>query len=235
MRVEVCEAIEEIDAGRWNRLVRDNDPFLKHQFLAALERHGCVSKGFGWSPRHLLLWQGDDLLAAAPLYLKWNSYGEFVFDHAWADAYARQGLAYYPKLVGAIPYTPANGQRLLVAPGVEARPLRSRLLQRALELAGELGLSSLHWLFVTAEEAEQMTAEGFGQRLGVQFHWHNQGYREFDDFLSRLTAKRRKNIRRERRLVAQAGLRVRLLHGPQVTEQEWARFAASMPRPSRSA
>jgi len=225
LRIEVCEQIDEIAVLQWNGLVRDNHPFLKHEFLSALECHNCVGPTFGWLPKHLVAWHGEVLVAAMPLYLKHNSYGEFVFDHAWADAYQRHGMSYYPKLVSAIPYTPATGERVMTAAGISLDQILPQFYQRAVELTAELDASSLHLLFVTETESRLMGSLGMMERLGVQFHWRNREYDSFEDFLASLTAKRRKNIRRERRLVREAGLRFRVLSGDEVTAEEWRIFS----------
>lgn len=225
MRIEVCRSIGQIPADQWNALVRDNNPFLLHQFLLALEQHHCVGPTFGWHPLHLAAWEGERLIAAMPLYLKENSYGEFVFDHAWADAYRRHGVSYYPKLVSSIPYAPVTGQRILSADGVPSGEICKALFERAVDLSGEVGASSIHWLFLTEEESVQHRALGLMERIDVQFHWPNRGYADFDGFLAALNSKRRKNIRRERRLVRDAGLEIRLLHGDEVSDAEWALFA----------
>ncbi|MCU7830538.1 MAG: GNAT family N-acetyltransferase [Candidatus Thiodiazotropha sp. (ex Myrtea sp. 'scaly one' KF741663)] len=225
MQAQFHHSIEEIDPNAWNRLVRDENPFLKHEFHAALERNNCVGPQFGWLPRHLTVSQGGRIIGISPLYIKSNSYGEFVFDHTWADAYQRNGLRYYPKLISAIPYTPALGERLLVDPEVDTAAVRYTMVTETLRLARELDLSSMHWLFTTGEEGELLKSAGMMERLGVQFHWDNPGYGDFDDFLSTLTAKRRKNIRRERRKVSEAGITFRVVHGPEVTEAEWRVFS----------
>ena len=225
LRVETIESIDGVSEAEWNGLVPDNNPFLKHQFLAALERHRCVGPEFGWHPRHLIGRDGGRLVAAAPLYLKENSYGEFVFDFAWARAYQQHGLAYYPKLVSAIPYTPATGSRLLTGEGADRSEVARELLDAALLQAERDGASSVHWLFVPEAEQALLAEMGLMSRIDVQFHWCNRGYRDFGHFMDGLTSKRRKNVRRERRRVEEAGLRLRLLHGGEVTEEEWRLFA----------
>lgn len=225
MQARFHNSIDEIDAGAWNRLVHDDNPFLKHEFHAALEHHDCVGRRFGWLPRHLTISQEGRIVGISPLYIKNNSYGEFVFDHSWADAYQRSGLHYYPKIVSAIPYTPAYGERLLVDLNADRVEVQRRIVDETLHLARELELSSMHWLFTTREEGEMLNSVGMMERLGVQFHWENRGYTNFEDFLDTLTAKRRKNIRRERRKVTEAGITFRLLHGPDVQLEEWLIFA----------
>ncbi len=192
MKIEVCSTIDEIPADQWDRLVRDNNPFLRHAFLTALEHNDCVSQTFGWQPMHLAAWEGERLVAAMPLYLKENSYGEFVFDHAWAKAYQHNGLAYYPKLVSSIPYVPATGQRMLLAEDLPAAALAQTLYERAVKLAAEVGASSIHWLFIDEEESLRHRSQGLMIRNDVQFHWRNRGYTDFDAFLAELNAKRRK-------------------------------------------
>jgi predicted N-acyltransferase len=223
MRLERLDSLSEIPAAEWNALVPDQNPFLSYEFLSALERHGCVGEQTGWLPWPVTA-RGDHgrLLGAAPLYLKYNSYGEFVFDWGWAEAYRQQGLSYYPKLVGAIPYTPATGPRLLLAPDQPQPDATARaIVEFVLEESRCYGLSSTHWLFPTLTDLEPMQKQGLLTRLGCQFHWRNRGYRDFQDFLDALTAKRRKNINRERRLVREAGLNLRILSGSDASDAQW--------------
>jgi hypothetical protein len=227
LSLSLHDAIDEIAAADWNRLVDPDTPFLRHEFLAAMERHGCVGTELGWIPRHLALRdQGGVLVAAAPCYLKLNSYGELVFDWAWADAYRRSGLRYYPKLVVASPYTPATGPRILTGDS----PLRPRyaetLIRAATEVAQELGVSSLHWLFPTEEETQWLEQGGLMRRIGCQFHWENRGYGRFDDLLGDFSAPKRKGIKRERRRVAEAGIQFRLLRGGELDDGQWRTFHA---------
>ncbi|MCB1637372.1 MAG: N-acetyltransferase [Thiothrix sp.] len=224
MQIEVLASLDQVDARQWNALVQDNNPFVRHEFLAALEHHGCVGEAFGWLPRHLLVRDQGHLVGAMPLYEKYNTYGEFVFDHAWADAYKRHGLDYFPKLVSAIPYTPAGGQRLLVQPGRE-QTIYPLLLGAALQLTQELEASSFHCLFPLAQEQDFMEQQHLIVRHDCQFHWPNQGYACFEDFLAQLVAKKRKNIRQERRKVQDAGVQVRCLNGYTATAADWERFA----------
>lgn len=224
MRTECLQSIADIPVALWNALVPENDPFLRHEFLVALERHGCVGPGTGWLPCHVLCFDSKSRLeAATPLYLKDNSYGEFVFDWGWAEAYRRHGLAYYPKLVSAIPFTPATGPRLLISPDAN-RSAAETLIKHTLINMEHYRCSSLHWLFPTQQNMEILNEAGFLQRLGCQFHWSNPQYRDFDDFLDTLSSKKRKNIKRERRLVAQAGLTLNTLPGSQVSESQWHSF-----------
>lgn len=223
MKIRIHQQIEEIPADQWNRLVKDNHPFLRHEFLHAMEKHGCVGEKFGWLPRHIAIYAEGSLLAAMPLYEKYNSYGEFVFDHAWADAYQRNGLPYFPKLVSAIPYTPATGQRLLCRKE-DRKVLFPLLLKRALELTEEIGASGFHCLFPLQEEHRFMEQQQLLTRHDCQFHWHNENYQGFDDFLAQLTAKKRKNIRQERRRVVDSGVVLRRLDGHTASETDWHDF-----------
>lgn len=223
MRLERLECLSDLPAAEWNALVPSQHPFLSHEFMSALERHGCVGESVGWQPWHIVCRDDEGrLLGAAPLYLKTHSYGEFVFDGGWAEAYRRQGLPYYPKLVSAIPYTPTTSPRLLLSPH-QPRPQETAqaLVAFTLEEGRRQQLSSIHWLFPTPADLEPLLAQGFLPRLGCQFHWQNRGYRDFQDFLDTLTAKRRKNIRRERRLVREAGLELRTLSGRYLSEAQW--------------
>lgn len=225
MQFQVHPSIREIPAAAWNRLVGNDAPFLHHEFLAAMEQHGAVGERFGWIPQHLALYDGQGaLVAAAPCYLKFNSYGEFVFDWAWADAYQRAGGRYYPKLVMASPYTPATGARVLTRPGLERETLANTIITAGLQLTEKLGLSGAHWLFGTEEELTWQEQAGLMPRLGCQFHWHNQGYESFAHLLSRFSAEKRKKIKRERRRVSDAGVRLHRLRGDEVSEAQWAVF-----------
>lgn len=224
-KLTTYDAIDQIPAAAWNALVGDDLPFMRHEFLAAMERHGCVGERFGWLPRHLALTDEQDrLLAAAPCYLKYNSYGEFVFDWAWADAYQRAGRRYYPKLVIASPYTPATGRRILTGNTPQREKLATTLTKGALQLAKEMGVSGLHWLFTADDETEIMRSVGLMRRLGCQFHWSNAGYDSFDHLLSTFSAEKRKKVKRERRRVTEADIQIRRLRGDQVSEEEWRIF-----------
>ena len=231
MKIATFSSIDGIDATQWNALVRDRYPFLQHGFLSALERHGCVGRRAGWIPRHLGCFDGEALVGAMPLYEKHNSWGEFVFDHAWAEAYRSAGLAYYPKLVNAIPFTPATGQRVLARAGGRGEIVRALLGgARALMQRGQF--SGVHNLFLEADEFELLRTE-YGSdavvRTDCQFHWHNHHdrgpYRDFEAFLGTLKAKKRKNIRQERARVAQAGVSIRRLDGHTADEADWRDFS----------
>jgi len=196
------------------------NPFLSHAFLSALEDSGCASPETGWQPQYLTGWRGADLVAALPLYAKTHSWGEFVFDWAWAEAYQRHGLNYYPKLVSAVPFTPVAGARLLAA----TPELRGELLAAALELARESGASGLHCLFPTEGEAWEWQAQGLLLRRGVQFHWHNPGHADFAAYLATLRHDKRKKIQQERRQVREAGIEFEWLRGDRITAAHWEHF-----------
>ncbi len=224
MEVRIATSMEAVPAAAWNRLCGTENPFLRHEFLAALERHRCISPQTGWQPFHLLLYEDECLLAAAPAYIKGHSWGEFVFDFSWAAAYEQHGLSYYPKLIVGVPYSPVTGKRALWAPEADPRRCLSTLAKAARALLGEHGLSSVHWLFPEAEQADGLRAEGYAIRTGTQFHWTNHAYTDFHAFLGTMSAKKRKNIRQERRKVQEAGVEFRLLHGHEVDAATWAVF-----------
>ncbi len=223
---DICTQIDDVNADEWNCLNVDNDPFLRHEFLSALERHNAVGERFGWLVNHVLVRDHRGVLVGAmPMYEKNNSYGELVFDWAWADAYARQGGRYYPKLVVAIPYTPATGKRFLVAQDVfDQGAVRDRLLEKALSFAKTRGMSSLHLLFTDERDTVCAVNKGLSLRVNCQFHWHNENYESFDGFLSRLSSRKRKQIRRERQRVREAGIELRHFHGDEMTDELWAHW-----------
>lgn len=222
MQSAVISDITAIPADEWNRVSGTGHPFLRHEFLAALERHGCVGEEQGWLPCHIAVRdETDRLCGLVPLYRKYNSYGEFVFDWAWADAWQRAGLDYYPKLVSAIPYTPVTGPRLLVDREADSAVVRQRLIDDALALLEESDCSTLHWLFTSDDDTARLVAAGHLRRTGCHFHWHNRGYRTFEDFLATLSSRKRKKVRRERRRVAEAGIEMRLLHGQDMLDADW--------------
>jgi len=224
--IQVHDDPAQIDAAAWNALLSDQDaatPFMRHEYLAALHESGSANAAAGWQPRFIAVRHGKQLVAACPLYLKAHSYGEYVFDWAWADAYQRHGLAYYPKLLDAVPFTPVPGSRLL------ARSLSDRrLLLRAMrQLAVQDGLSSAHLLFIDDVDREAALAEGWMLRSNVQFHWTNLAdapYPDFASFLSRLQREKRKKIQQERRRVGEAGIRFETLEGDAISASDWDFF-----------
>lgn len=217
--VEVRDTLAGVPAGQWDSLI-DDHPALRHAFLHALHETGCATPETGWTPRYLLLWREGQLAAAMPLYLKSHSYGEYVFDWAWADAYHRHRLEYYPKLLCAIPFTPVTGPRLLA----RNAPDRIQLLRAALSLAQKEQRSSLHILFPDEPEAQEIADQGLMLRRTVQFHWVNQGYADFDEFLAAMNHEKRKKIRQERRKLRELGIRFEHLRGDQASARDWAFF-----------
>jgi hypothetical protein len=217
--IEIVDTLAGIAAEQWNGLAGRN-PFLSHEFLSALHETGCAGSATGWTPQYLLLRDDDALAGAMPLYLKTHSYGEYVFDWAWADAYHRHGLAYYPKLVSAIPFTPVSGARLLA----RTDEARDALIRAALEYARVLKVSSLHCLFPTRSEAQQMVGHGMMARTTVQFHWENRSYASFEEFLASFSHDKRKKVRQERRKVSETGITFKWLEGDEIRERDWAFF-----------
>ena len=228
LTLQVLPAVEAVAASRWNALVGDDYPFLRHEFLHALEASGSVSPATGWVPRHLTLWQGGRLVGALPHYHKHHSFGEYVFDWSWADAWERAGGRYYPKGLSAIPYTPAPGPRLALAPDVDPTEARALLATawEGDEQVEAIPLSSWHLLFGDDEEVDawRKARPGLLARHGVQFQWRDAGYGDFDGFLAAMTSKRRKAIRRERRIVADQGLTLRRLEGEAIDEEALGHF-----------
>lgn len=220
MELRVIDHLANIPAALWDGLHDGRNPFVAHAFLAGLETHGCLREDWGWTPHHLTLWDGDALIAAAPGYLKGNSHGEFVFDHAWARAYAHYGRDYYPKWLCAVPYSPVTGPRLL-ARDADAR---RRLIDAIASHAPEIGASSAHVNFLNATDDAAFTdAPGWLQRIDVQYHWRNEsGWRDFADFLAAMDHKHRKNIRQERAKVARTGTTFRIVHGDEASEADLA-------------
>ncbi len=225
--LQVNDGIAAIGRDAWDACAAPTgDPFVSYDFLHACEASGSAVPSQGWAARHLSLHDEDGaVIGVMPLYLKGHSQGEYVFDHSWADAYQRAGGRYYPKLLGAVPFTPATGPRFLNAPGTDEATVRETLLQGALTLVERLGVSSLHVNFPTEPEWRAMTEAGLLPRRDIQFIWRNDGYQSFDDFLAALSSNRRKTIRRERR-EAQAGLDIRVLTGAEITEAHWDAFFA---------
>lgn len=234
LTITFLQSLDDIGAAKWNACAGATNPFVSHAFLSALEKSGSVGDQTGWMPYHMVI-QADDVsdvadgetLACMPLYVKNHSYGEYVFDHGWADALERAGGRYYPKLQSSIPFTPATGPRLLV--NANALPDQKPLLQAALldgvqKITDKLGCSSAHMTFLPDEEAEAAEKYGFLVRHDQQFHWQNAGYGSFEDFLAALSSRKRKQIRKERRTVAESDVDVRIVTGDDIKEQYWDDF-----------
>jgi predicted N-acyltransferase len=222
--LRVVDRLGEIDEAEWNACAGTGNPFVSYGFLSALEDSGSASARTGWLPQHLVLEDATGrLIGAVPMYLKSHSWGEYVFDQSWADAYERAGGQYYPKLQVAVPFTPVPGPRLLVRP--EAPPQTLDLLIGGLvEVASRHKVSSLHVTFPDARTWEKLGAAGFLQRIGQQFHWTNDGYQSFEDFLGRLNSRKRKAIRKERRAAVEGGITMRTLVGSDITPRHWDAF-----------
>jgi uncharacterized protein len=218
LRTRVLSRIGECSASEWNALAGDY-PFLRHEFLSALEDSGSASERSGWRPRHLTLYDEHGLAAAAPLYEKSHSWGEFVFDFAWARAAEQAGLSYYPKLVCSVPFTPATGPRLLSRPDLPAASVQSALLRTMRDYARSAERSSIHALFLDEATRGACQQEGWLMRRDCHFQWRNRGYRDFADFLERFSADKRKKVRRERRRVLEQGIEFVTLHGHELDER----------------
>jgi predicted N-acyltransferase len=223
--VKLAPSIQAVPAAEWDACAGSGNPFVSHAFLEALEESGSVGAGTGWRPAHLLLEDaGGRLLGAVPLYLKSHSWGEYVFDQSWADAWTRAGGRYYPKLQAAVPFTPVPGPRLLVHAGDYAARTRAALARALIAAAEQLEVSSLHVTFALPEDVEALSAAGFLTRTGVQFHWENQGWGSFEEFLGALSSRKRKTIRKERATLAGAGVSLRALSGSEITSRDWDAF-----------
>jgi uncharacterized protein len=222
LEVELARDIGAVAAADWDALTGQDDPFIEHAFLHALEQSGSVGGDSGWSPTHVLVRDGGRLVGGLPLYVKHHSYGEYIFDWAWAAAAERAGLRYYPKLVSMVPFTPATGCHVLLAAGADRSAVTGRLLQGVSEAAARVKASSVHWLFLDPSERDQLLEwSPLMPRETLQYHWHNDGYASFEDYLERFRSALRKQVRRERREAAATGLELRLFTGPELGDREW--------------
>ncbi len=232
LSIEVRDSLTDIEPAAWDALIGDDgSPFFEHAFLHALEVSGCVGEGTGWGPRYVIARRGERLVGALAVYRKDDSYGEFIFDWAWADAAHRAGLPYYPKLICAAPFSPVGGRRIHVAPG-EGDEVAAALIQGARVAVVQEPATGLHFLYVTESEADRLEALGFVIRHTHQFQWTNAGYATFDDFLARFRSKRRNQIKRERRQVAEAGVTTRVVTGDAIDdaaiEQAWLLYRSTV-------
>jgi len=222
LKAELTGSIADLPCAEWDALDPTGHPFARHAFLESLESAGCVGGDSGWTPRHLAVHDAHGtLVAAVPQYLKSHSWGEFIFDMSWAQGYARSGLEYYPKLLSAIPFTPVTGPRLLVRPDVETDGLRDSLAEMLIESARTTGASGAHVNFTTAGDQAALERAGFLRRHDCRFLWRNAAYRDFDDFIDRFRADKRKKARRERRRVAESGIAFRTLRGEDLDDALW--------------
>jgi len=217
-------SLQAVSAAHWSLLCGGDYPFVCYAFLAALEQSGSVGKGTGWQPQHLVVFEGDELIAAMPLYIKTHSYGEYIFDWAWADAYNRHGLNYYPKLISAIPFTPCSGSRLLLKDSARFPELLPLMLAAIKNHAQTMNASSWHCLFPSADLSAQLSAEKISQRVGTQFHWNNRGYKTWDDFVGTMNSRKRKNINKERRAVVEQGISFVTKTADTISPADWQLF-----------
>ncbi|MEP5765831.1 MAG: GNAT family N-acetyltransferase [Halieaceae bacterium] len=224
LEARFLSSIGQISRQDWNQLAGTDYPFARHEFLLALEQSGSADAESGWQPCHATLYRENKLIALMPLYLKSHSYGEYVFDWSWADAWQRHGREYYPKLLTAIPFTPATGPRLCFAEGEDPVTCTRGLFAAVQQLTREQEISSWHVLFPSLEQAELLAQLGASTRLGSQFHWFNRDYTDFDDFLSDFNSRKRKSLKRERRLVSEQGISLQTLEGEAITRADWDRF-----------
>lgn len=221
---EFISSLSQIPAASWNAVTGTDYPFLRHEFLYGLEASACTTAQTGWQPCHLVLRRKGDLIAVMPLYLKSHSYGEYVFDWSWADAWRQSGLPYYPKLLTAIPFTPATGPRLCTAPGVDLDECINAAFSAVKALASRQNISSWHLLFPEESVSEKLRSAGLHRRAATQFHWFNENYRDFDEFLAAFNSRKRKSLRKERQRVREQGLELKTLTGKDIGEQEWEQF-----------
>jgi len=222
-KLSIIESLKDIPAEQWNALAGDINPFIQYEFLLAFETGQCLTS-YGWHPRYFLIHdnESNELIGAMPAYEKHNSYGEFVFDWAWADAYQRSGLNYYPKLIISIPYSPCQGPRVLARNNNE--DIKSTLIKFALDFSEKNNYSSTHWLFNLHDDFNVLKKHTNLQRFDYQFHWENHNYSNFDDFLAQLTAKKRKNIRQERRKVSDQNIQIKTFNGGELSEDQWKKI-----------
>ena len=220
--IRISSSLASIDAKAWNQLVGEDDPFVEHAFLSLLEQSGSVGRGSGWEPVHVTVWRGKRLIGALPLYLKTHSYGEYIFDWSWADAASRLGLSYYPKLVAMVPVTPVTGRRFLFAAEENPAEVVRYLIDGCLEAAEATRASSIHLLFLSPEEQDWVARDGrLMKRLSFQFHWRNQGYESFEDFVAEFRSSMRKKLRKERRVAAEARLQIEEFRGDELSVDDW--------------
>ena len=223
LKVTLADSVTAVDAESWDALV-GGMPLLSHAFFSALEESKSIGKGTGWQSFPMLVFDGEALVGALPLYVKSHSYGEYVFDWAWAEAYEKNGLNYYPKLIAAIPFSPVTSQRLLVGSVPNASEIQSLLVETLEEITRTNQFSGAHVLFPNEDSAAVLSQAGWMQRHGVQFQWHNEGFQNFEEFLSQLTQEKRKKIRQERKKVVNSGAVCHRIKGPDISEAQWEFF-----------
>ena len=224
MDIKLIQRIDAVNADEWNHVTGTTDPFVQHALLLALEKSLSVCRKTGWQPHHLLVYSDNHLIAVMPLYLKFHSQGEYVFDHLWANAYHNHQQSYYPKWLTSIPFTPCQGSRIIIKEGRDPSLITHAIFNYLQERAGHYHVSSWHCLFPHAEQAEQLKNLGLSIRLNFQFHWFNNNYRDFNDFLDTLRSKKRKQIKRERQRIAEQGIKLITVKGATITDQQWRYF-----------
>jgi predicted N-acyltransferase len=223
MQFRYLNSISDIDSHSWNQVSDTDYPFTRHEFLSSLENSGAATQKTGWQPHHLTVYHNDSLVAVMPLYIKEHSYGEYMFDWSWADAYHRQGLAYYPKLLAAIPFTPATGPRLCIDKSASQDAIYPAVANELIQHCQQLELSSAHVLFPRQSEHEHLNNQ-LSQRRGVQFHWFNQGFTDFDGFLTTFNSRKRKALKKERRSIEQQHVSLERLTGKDISVEIWQQF-----------
>ncbi|MEE8056988.1 MAG: GNAT family N-acetyltransferase, partial [Pseudomonadales bacterium] len=228
MRTTFIDSIESVSCDQWNAVSGTDYPFTRYEFLHALEISGATNQQSGWQPQHILVYTSEqndeELIAVMPLYLKYHSYGEYVFDWSWADAYRRHGVSYYPKLLSSIPFTPATGPRLCIKAGSNNATITAAVIAAIYQRAEALSASSIHILFPEKQDCCQFQQLGLSLRRGVQYHWFNQNFCGFDDFLTTFSSRKRKNLKKERRRIQEQNLRLEIIEGPDITPETWQRF-----------
>ena len=231
LRIDFVESIEEIGSEIWNGLAGIDNPFTRYEFLHSLESTGCTTDDSGWKPYHILVTENDvetqsrrRAIAAMPLYLKNNSWGEYVFDWSWAEAYTRHGMNYFPKFVTSIPFTPSVGTRMLIKEGIDNLAIARLIFEKVQLKAEALGASSWHILFPKEEEHKLLNSIGISPRVATQFHWYNNSYNSFSDFLASLNARKRKAIKKERKQIEDEGIIFRQTDGADISETQWSDF-----------
>ncbi len=218
--IKLHDSINDLDKTEWNSLIGNNNPFIEYEFFKALEVSKSVGKGTGWIPKYLCYYKDDKLVGAIPIYIKNNSYGEYIFDWSWASAYSQAGLKYYPKMTISVPFTPATGKRILINPEYNYLEIADDLVSTLIKLAQSLNVSSINWLFIEKEELEYLKSKGFMPRFTHQYHWKNKNYKTFDDFLEEFNSKKRNQLKRERRQ-ANEGVKIEILEGDDIKQVHW--------------
>ena len=224
MKIHFIESIKNIDKTTWDELVSSDYPFTKYSFLLSLEESKCVGEGTGWYPFHLLVKEDENVIALMPMYIKTDSHGEFIFDWSWADAFYRNGLDYYPKLVSAIPFTPASGPRLCIREEEKRSEISALIREGINEISSKLKISSAHILLPDKKELAAYIDSGFSIRTSYSFHWFNNNYSNFDDFLDELTSRQRKNLRKERSKISDQNMFMQRIPGKDISEEHWESF-----------